>query len=105
MRESSLINTTTRRDFLIRREAALEGHIASVLVHARPGQVDRLAARLDRLPGVESHDSNGAGKLIVTIEVADDAQLIERMTRIQTEDGVIAASLVYHHVGDVDDEG
>ena len=94
----------TRRELLAPRPAAEEAHIASVLVHVRPDDVDRVAARLERTPGVERHGSNAAGKLIVTIEVDDDATLVERMTRIETDPDVIAATLVYPYAGELDDE-
>ena len=61
-------------------------------------------ARFERLPGVESHGSNDAGKLIVTIEADGDAMLVERITRIETEEGVVAATLVYHHAEALGDE-
>ncbi len=98
------METKTRRDFLSLGDRRAETHIASVLVHARPEHVEELAARFTRLPGVESHGSNGAGKLILTIEADGDDVLIERMTRIETDDSVIAATLVYHHAEDLSDE-
>ena len=93
-----------RRDFITGRAFAQEEHLASVLVHTRPERLAALESRLARLPGVESHGSSAAGKLVVTIEVGSDAELVDRMTRIETEDGVIAATLVYHQVGGLDDE-
>lgn len=95
--------TRTRRDFLTRGDRS-EIHVASVLVHARPEDVEMVAARLTRLSGVESHGSNGAGKLILTIEADGDDVLVERMTRIETDDSVIAATLVYHHAEELTDE-
>ena len=105
MRERSLTDTTTRREFLARPSEASEAHIASVLVHTRPSKIPLLESRLAQLGGVETHGSSASGKLIVTIEVDSDRQLVDRMSQIELEPDVIAATLVYHHVGDVDDEG
>ena len=43
-------------------------HISSLLVQARPERLPQVEAELTRLAGVESHGSNGAGKLILTKE-------------------------------------
>jgi len=94
----------TRREFIGGRSGTAEQHIASVLVHARPERLAAVEAALTDLPGVESHGSDGAGKLILTIETVDDAELMGRITRIETADGVIAASLVYHHAEELADE-
>ena len=104
MRERASMATTTRRAFLTRGERRDEIHIASVLVHARPEHVADLAARLSRLRGVEPHGSNGAGKLILTLETRGDAELMDRVRRIETAEGVIAASLVYHHAEEMGDD-
>ena len=105
MRERAPTATTTRRAFLTGGAHRTETHIASVLVHARPEHVEDLSARFTRLPGVEAHGSNGAGKLILTIEADGDDVLVDRMTRIEIENDVIAATLVYHHAEDLGEGG
>ena len=95
----------TRREFLGGRSETPDEHIASILVQARPEALPTVEAELARLPGVESHGSNGAGKLILTVETKNDAELMERITRIETAEGVVAASLVYHHAEEMSDEG
>ncbi|MFQ5973015.1 MAG: chaperone NapD, partial [Alphaproteobacteria bacterium] len=57
----------------------------------------------ERLPGVEVHASDPAGKLIVTIESDEEAGIAERLDAIRALDAVYTASLVYHHVEDVED--
>lgn len=95
----------TRREFIGGRAETPDEHIASILVQARPERLPAVEAALTRLPGVESHGSNGAGKLILTVETRSDAELMERITRIETAEGVVAASLVYHQVEEPGDEG
>ncbi len=94
----------TRRDFLKGRAGKRQSHIASVLVQAWPDRLADVEDRLAHLDGVESHGRTGAGKLIVTVETETDAGLVNAMNRIQTADGVITASLVYHHLEEIDDE-
>ena len=94
----------TRREFIRGRAEESDEHIASILVQARPEALEAVEAALTRLPGVESHGSNGAGKLILTVETRSDAELMERITRIETAEGVVAASLVYHQVEEMGDD-
>jgi len=97
MREQTQSLTgSTRREFLKGRGAGTAGHIASVLVQAWPEKIPGIKAHLARFPGIESHGSNGAGKLILTIEAEDDAGLMDAIRRIESTPGVIVASLVYH---------
>lgn len=88
----------TRREFIGGLTKTPAEHIASILVQARPEVLPRVEAELTRLPGVESHGSNGKGKLILTLETRSDAELMERITRIETAEGVVSASLVFHQV-------
>ena len=99
--------TTTppsRRDILRGRARGQEVHIVSLLVQAWPDRLPSVEAELSALPGVESHGSNGAGKVILTLESRGDAELMERIRQIETAEGVIAASLVYHHAEEMGDD-
>jgi len=105
MRDDQMSATVrSRRDFLTGRSAKPDGHIASVLVQAWPEKIPLVEAELTGLSGVESHGSNGAGKLIITVETRSDAELLGTINRIETADGVIAVSLVYHHAEELGDE-
>ena len=95
----------SRREFLTGTHQRRDAHIASILVQAWPERLADVEAALTRLAGVESHGSNGAGKLIITVETRSDAELLDRINRIEVADGVIAASLVYHHAEEMGDEG
>ncbi len=88
------------------RRAFIKGHvgtdhIASVLVQAWPEKMPAVKAGLMKLPGVESHQSDGNGKLIVTIEASSEAALADTMAIIESSPGIINASLVYHHAEDL----
>lgn len=82
---------------------AREVHISSVVVHAVAGRLDAISTAVERLPGVEVHASDPAGKLIVTIESGTEAGIAERLDAIRALDAVYAASLVYHHVEDAEE--
>jgi len=99
------IISRSRRDFIKGRAGGRNHHIASVLVQAWPEKLRDVESELTGIAGVESHGSDGTGKLIVTVETADDAGLVDAMGRIEAADGVIIASLVYHHMEETGDEG
>ena len=94
----------SRRDFLTGRSDREPDHIASLVVQAWPERMPQVEAELASLPGVETHGSNGAGKLIVTVESRSDAAMIETITLIETAQGVVTASLVYHHAEELSDD-
>ncbi len=98
------IISRSRREFIKGRVGKRNYHIASVLVQAWPEKLAAVESELTHLAGVESHGSNGTGKLIVTVETADDAGLVDTMRRIEMADGVIVASLVYHHMEETGDD-
>lgn len=75
-------------------------HISGVLVHAQPGEADRVRGRLCATPGVEVHAISPEGRLVVTIELGDDARLPETFNAISALPGVLSAALVYSHTED-----
>jgi len=104
MREDKIsVFSRTRRDILKGRIASKNHHIASVLVQAWPNKIPTIESALTRLAGVESHGSSDAGKLILTLEAENNTALVETMNRIEMVDGVVTASLVYHHTEEMDD--
>ena len=66
------------------------------ILHARPGQVGALRARLATLPGVEVHAATAEGRLIVSIEAEDDATTTATFETLGALPGVLSASLIYH---------
>lgn len=105
MRDDKAAETRrSRRDFLTGRSDRAPVHIASILVQGWPEKLPLVEAKLTGMPGVESHGSNGAGKLILTVETRSDAKLIATIDRIETSEGVIAASLIYHHAEEMGDD-
>lgn len=74
-----------------------EIHISSLVVHSRPEQAAAIARYLEGMEGVAVHGGVEVGKLVVTLETTTEAQVVERLNVIQLLDGVLAATLVFHH--------
>lgn len=74
-----------------------ELHISSLVVHARPEAVERIRPAVARLPGVEIH-AEANGKMVVTLETESEAAILDTLNAIGLLDGVLAATLVFHHV-------
>ena len=82
-----------------------EIHISSLVVHSRPSQATAVAARVRGMPGAEVRGGVEAGKLVVTLETASEAEVVERLNAIQLLDGVLAATLVFHHFEPLQEQG
>lgn len=74
-----------------------EVHISSLVVHSRPERARAVADRLRGMAGVGVHGGTEAGKLVVTLETASEGEIVERLNGIQAIEGVLAATLVFHH--------
>lgn len=74
-----------------------EHHLSSLVVHARPERREEVAGRL-RSMGCEIHIASDTGKFVVTLEADSARALGDAMTAMHLLDGVLAATLVFHHV-------
>ena len=74
-----------------------EWHVSSLVVHARPEAVPAIRPIMAALPGVEIHAEAG-GKLVLTLETESEQTIVDHLNRISLLDGVLAATLVFHHV-------
>jgi nitrate reductase NapD len=72
-------------------------HISGVVVHARPGHIDQARGQLNGVEGVEIHASDADGKLIVTIEQADERMTVDAFEQLNRLPDVLSATMVYHH--------
>lgn len=71
-------------------------NISSVIVIPHPDRIDAVRAALAGIAGVELHAASPAGKMIVTLEAADDRATTRTYELIGQLDGVLSASMVYH---------
>jgi periplasmic nitrate reductase NapD len=74
-----------------------ECHISSLVVHSQPDRVQSIIKSIGLIEGAEVHGGADTGKLIVTLETETESQVVERINVIQLLEGVLAATLVFHH--------
>lgn len=72
--------------------------IASLIVHTRPELLGAVKANLQRLPNLEVHQQSPQGKLVVVLEAAHEASLLDNLNAIQNLPGVLNAVLIYHEI-------
>jgi len=82
-----------------------EVHISSLVVHSRPEHARAVADHLRGMDGVGVCGGTAAGKIIVTLETATEGEVVERLNTIQLLDGVLAATLVFHHFEPLQEQG
>ena len=73
-----------------------EGEIASIIVQARPENLDEVSAAITSLAGCEVHGRDPRGKLIVVVDAPDTGSLGTTLTTISLLPHVHTASLVFH---------
>ena len=71
--------------------------ISGLVVHAHPEHATEVRERLTGLEGVEVHAISDDGRLVITVDVADDHQAADTLMAMQKQDGVLSASLIYNH--------
>jgi periplasmic nitrate reductase NapD len=72
-------------------------NISSVIVIPGHDHVQSVVAGLNAFDGVEVAAVSPEGKIIITIETPDDRATIQTYEAISLMDGVMSASMVYHH--------
>ncbi len=73
-------------------------HIASLLVHCRPGLLEAVKRNIVLLPGTELHQESAAGKLVVVLEAEHESRILDTIAHIQQMPGVLNAALIYHEL-------
>ena len=71
-------------------------NISSVILGARPESAAEVRLALAALAGVEVHALTEDGRMIVTIESADEGATVSSFEAIRQLPGVLSAALVYH---------
>lgn len=72
-------------------------NISGIVVHAHPDKIGKVSALLEEIPGVEVHGASEIGKLVVTVEKADDRESADTYAQITQLPGVLSVAMVYHH--------
>jgi nitrate reductase NapAB chaperone NapD len=78
-------------------------YLSGILVTTAPANLAGVVARLSALPGVGVYQTDaGRGRIVVVQEAATIDAETEGFTRIRVLEGVLAADLVYHWMGDAE---
>ena len=77
-------------------EAGAITEIASILVQARPEQLERVAASIEQLPGSQIYSRDPRGKLVVVLEASEVGAIGSCLNTISLMPDVLSAALVFH---------
>ncbi|HET8727055.1 MAG TPA: chaperone NapD [Alphaproteobacteria bacterium] len=80
-----------------------EHHISSLVVHGRPERLAAIGEAIRALEGAEVHAME-AGRMVVTLETASESAILLRIHEIGLIDGVMSATLAFHHVERLSEE-
>lgn len=80
-------------------------NLASLVVHTRPGDRERIAGQLLELPGVEIHAATDDGRLVVTVEHDASQVAADTLTAIHETRGVISAAITFQYSDDSETQG
>ena len=72
-------------------------NVCGILVHAMPSRLSQVIGALRALEGVDIHQTAPGGRVVVTVEDTAEVTALDAMASIHRLDGVVAASLIYHH--------
>ena len=81
-----------------------EYHIASLIVHTMPENLAAVRTSVSGMEGVETHEESEDGKLIVTVEAANEKEVLGTIEKIQSTKGTLSAVMVYHQVDTPDNQ-
>ena len=70
--------------------------VSGLLVICRGGLLPDVTAALDALPGVEVHQVDPAGRLVLTIEASSTDGCADRLRAIQALPDVLSAEMAVH---------
>ena len=74
-----------------------EFNICGVFIQTRPENLAGVEQALSSTPGVDVFQAEKDGRLVVVIEDTPDKYASETLTDLRSVNGVLSASLVYHH--------
>ena len=72
-------------------------NISSVLVRTRPESLPKVQRDLAAIPGVEVHAASGEGHMVITVEDLEGRPVTDTVLSVQSMEGVLFTSMVYHY--------
>lgn len=79
-------------------------HISSLVVHCLPAKLEQVLASVARMDNVEIHAPDPSGKFVALLETENEQGILARIDQIQTFNGVLNATMVYHEIDDATEE-
>ena len=73
-----------------------EFHISSLVVHALAPKVPAVRDAIGRLRGAEIHAVTPDGRIVVTLESVNEADILTCTAEIRGLAGVVSVALVFH---------
>ncbi|MDO9242361.1 MAG: chaperone NapD [Rhodocyclaceae bacterium] len=75
---------------------AVDMNISSIIVIPHPDRIEAVRRLVQEIDGIELHAVSPEGKMVVTLETADDRATTDTYNLISHLDGVMSASMVFH---------
>jgi periplasmic nitrate reductase NapD len=92
-----------RRQLITGSTSAQHCHIASMVVQCLPENLPTVCSSIENLQSATIPVKDDNGKLVVLLEMASEADLLDRIHEIESISGVISANLAYHQIDDQQD--
>lgn len=80
-----------------------ELHVASLIALVRPENLEAVRERISAIKDVEIFADDPSGKLILVAEAKNSKRLSALTSEVETTQGVMSASLVYHETLNADE--
>jgi nitrate reductase NapD len=71
-------------------------HVASLIAHVRPEQLQSLKHWLAHFSNIEIHAESEQGKLVLVTESDGEQEILRILDELRAQTGVLNAALVYH---------
>jgi len=80
-------------------------HISSLVIHCLPENFEQVLSSVKEMEQVEIHAPDPAGKFVALLETRNEQDILATIDQIQTVNGVLNATMVYHEIDDGIEEG
>lgn len=77
---------------------AQQVHISSLVVRCLPHRLDQAVAAVKKFKNADVRAHDPVGKFVVLLETENEGQILSIIGRIESIDGVLNASMVYHEI-------
>ena len=82
---------------VLRINFAASVNITGIVVYSKPDRCGAVREALLAIGGVEVHAISPEGRMVVTVERANDGAATDALDAIARTEGVLSTALVYHH--------